>query len=114
MRVLVCGGRDYEDSVRVNEVLDEFHSNTPITLLIEGGARGADSLADRWAVHNYIPSMTFNAEWDKYGKAAGMIRNQKMLDVGKPDVVIAFPGGRGTSNMVNIAEKAKVRVIKIS
>jgi hypothetical protein len=112
MRVLVCGGRDYQDVVQVNLVLDTFHALHTITGLCHGGARGADSLAGRWAAKNKIPRAVYPANWKEHGKAAGPIRNAFMLEAYKPDLVIAFPGGSGTAHMVKLAERAQVRVVR--
>jgi hypothetical protein len=76
-------------------------------------ARGADSLAVRYAEQYKCPVEKFPALWDVHGRAAGPIRNQLMLDEGKPDLVLAFPGGRGTAHMIDIAEKAGVEVHRI-
>lgn len=84
-----------------------------ITEIISGMARGADSLAAEWATKFGFPLQKFPADWKKYGKAAGSIRNQQMLDEGKPDLVIAFPGGTGTRDMIKKANKAGVRVIEV-
>lgn len=111
MRVLVCGGRDYQDKHRVYQELDAIHAATPITCIIEGGAGGADYLAARWsAIRDIEHHVRMSADWALHGKAAGPIRNQRMLDEGKPDLVIAFPGGRGTADMINRAEQAGVPV----
>ncbi len=112
MRVLVCGGRDYDDEARVFAVLDEIKP----TFIIEGGARGADSLARRWSLRNLSANnhLAIKAQWDVNGKAAGPIRNQKMLDKGKPDLVVAFPGGNGTADMVRRARRAGIEVWEIS
>lgn len=112
-RVLVCGGRNYADSKRVSEVLSKLHSEEPFEVLIHGRARGADTLARLWAKDNGVPEEGFSAEWKKYGRAAGAIRNTRMLKEGRPTLVVAFPGGKGTTNMVRQAEKAGVPVIEI-
>lgn len=109
MRVLVCGGRDFQENYVLTRVLDTFD----ITVLIEGGATGADQLARAWALSNRVPNETYKANWARYGKAAGPLRNQRMLDEGKPDTVIAFPGGKGTADMVRRARKAGVPVHQI-
>ena len=109
-RVLVCGGRDYADRRKVYAVLDVAHAANPIVMLIAGGANGADSLAVDWARGISVPYQVFNADWEHNGRAAGPLRNQRMLDEGKPHLVIAFPGGRGTADMVRRAEKANVPV----
>lgn len=112
MRVLVCGGRDYQDRDAVWAVLDSIHEATPIEMIYEGGARGADALAAQWAHARDVPRKTISARWDVHGKAAGPIRNQEMIGY-KPDLVLAFPGGRGTADMVQRAEAAGIQVRKI-
>ena len=104
MRILVCGGRDYSDAKGVKTILDEYK----IDLIIQGGATGADRLAYDYAVENNIEVETYMADWKKHKKAAGPIRNKQMLVEGKPDLVIAFPGGKGTQNMLEQAKRAKV------
>ncbi len=108
MRVLVCGGRDYDDEPAVVRALVAARA----TFVIDGGAPGADTLAWKWAKRHLAPDCrrTFDAEWHKHGKGAGPMRNQQMLDEGRPDLVIAFPGGRGTADMVRRAERAGVPV----
>jgi hypothetical protein len=118
MRVLVCGGRNYRDKERVWEILDRVCNpeNKPLpegVTIIHGGAWGADWLADHWAVHNLCAIEEYPANWEKHGKAAGPIRNLEMLNEAKPDLVVAFPGGRGTAHMVRIAKEAGVQVIEI-
>lgn len=103
MRVLVCGGRDYADSEAVNAALSRLHAKRGITAIIHGDAKGADALARQWAEANGIPHLPFPANWN-IGKRAGPIRNQRMLDEGKPDGVVAFPGGAGTADMVRRAK----------
>lgn len=112
MKVLVCGGREYTDSVHAFRVLDELHTSAPFSLVIQGGARGADTLAAEWAGRRRVPCLTHWAEWDKHGKAAGHIRNAAMLKW-EPEMVVAFPGGPGTESMVKLAEAAKVVVWRI-
>lgn len=123
MRILVCGGRDFDDKQLLYTTLDtitprsepdEYGNDMPTGVtIIHGKARGADSLADDWAICNWCSVEEYPADWDKHGKAAGPIRNQQMLDEAKPDLVLAFKGGRGTSHMIRIAEKAGVEVRKV-
>jgi hypothetical protein len=109
--ILVCGGRDFDDAYFISYVmLRTFNSGDT---LIEGGAKGADLLAKRWAIKNNIEVKTFEADWNKYGKRAGFIRNSQMLKEGKPDLVIAFPGGKGTDMMVGLAKDAGVDVLDL-
>ncbi len=113
MRVLVCGGRDYDDYAHVLTVLDNLHRvRGPITAIIEGGARGADTLARDWAKARLVKCVTVPADWTTHGKAAGPIRNQRMVDEFKPDLVVAFAGGRGTADMIRRAETAGLEVAK--
>jgi hypothetical protein len=110
MKILVCGGRAFHDHRKLFEVLDSIPN---ITHLVHGGATGADALAGQWAVERRIPCDVYHANWRSYGRAAGPIRNAQMLREAKPDLVLAFPGGRGTANMVELAEKAGVKVRKL-
>lgn len=126
-RVLVCGGRNYNDKRMVYNTLDklcedrgwqspkdEYGNWLPAYLsIIHGGATGADALADDWAVINWVPVMEYRAKWRAFGKAAGAMRNQQMIDEGKPTLVIAFPGGHGTADMVRRARKAGIETIEI-
>jgi len=110
MKVLVCGGRTFSDKELLFAVLDEEHEKYNFDTLIHGGAKGADMLAHKWCCRNGIIEVCYPANWSKYGPAAGPIRNKKMLEEGKPDLVIAFPGGRGTANMVSLAKQAGIKV----
>lgn len=117
MRVLVCGGRDFNDYPLGMRTLDTIHAETPITLIIHGGARGADTMAQDWALSkgacSGIRTREFTADWEQHGLSAGPIRNQQMLADGKPELVVAFQGGTGTADMVKRARKAGVRVIEV-
>ncbi len=111
MKVLVCGGRKFEDFSAVDTVLEALHKAKSITMIIQGGADGADSLAWDWAYMNNIPCLRVPALWHKHGKSAGFIRNKLMLTLGKPDLVVAMPGGIGTAMMVDLATKAGIEVM---
>jgi hypothetical protein len=112
MRVLVCGGRNFRSPAQVCMALDAAHSARPFTALMHGGATGVDQFAGEWAASRGVQRYICHAQWDKYGKAAGPKRNARMLEW-KPDVVIAFPGGAGTANMVQQAEAAGVPVVRV-
>ena len=113
-RVLVCGGRGYSNTPRVYAVLDDLHAHLGIVCVIEGSATGADARAASWALKQGVPTETFPADWKTHGRAAGPIRNQRMLDEGRPDMVVAFPGGRGTADMVRRAKAAGVPVVQVA
>jgi hypothetical protein len=140
MKILVCGGRDYKDSKKVNDILDEIackfsafykeHDNwLPIDIkIIHGGASGADSLAQKWAVNNQAQEAEYKAVWDDmsepcvrkrrydgsyYNALAGFKRNKEMLVKEEPDLIVAFPGGPGTEDMITQALKVPVKVLRI-
>ncbi len=113
MRVLVCGGRTYQHFYDLNRYLNSLNKEFPIDIIIHGAAKGADTLAEQWAVSKGKISMSFPAAWDIHGKSAGYKRNAKMLQDGRPNLVVAFPGGKGTENMIKIAEDAGVPVLKV-
>jgi len=108
-RVIVCGGRDYNDSETVYEVLDDLN----IAELANGGASGADTLCSYYAQDRNIPCTVYPARWE-LGKSAGPKRNAEMLNGFKPTLVVAFPGGRGTADMVRKAKSAGVEVMEIT
>lgn len=93
--------------------LDALHAEKPFDRIATGAAPGADTLADTWARTQSIRVERYYALWRTHGDAAGPIRNQKMLDEERPDVVIAFPGGRGTADMMRRAKEAGVRTITV-
>lgn len=126
-KVLICGGRDFTDWIAfrtaMHRIAERLFQRTPpdekygnylyAVTVISGGATGADKLAAEWAIVNWTGLRTYKADWDKYGKAAGPIRNQQMLDEEKPELVIAFPGGKGTAHMRRIAKEAGVPVVMV-
>lgn len=112
--ILVCGGRGFDDLGAVWAQLDAFNGLRGIRVVFEGGASGADLLASQWATLNSVRCITFRADWKMLGRAAGPLRNQRMIDEGKPDLVIAFPGGKGTADMVRRARGAGVEVLEIT
>lgn len=113
-RVLVCGSRhEVEWSHRVAETLDGLMEEDGVRAIITGGAPGIDQFAVEWADLRGVPCMKFPAAWRRHGRMAGPIRNQWMIDLGRPDLVVAFPGGRGTWNMVDQALKAGIEVRKV-
>lgn len=113
MKILVCGGRDYDNAAFVFSILDHLHAGEPVTELMQGGAPGADALARDWAKARGIKRWVCHADWKAHGRAAGPKRNARMLEW-KPDLVVAFPGGRGTQNMIAQARAAGVEVREIA
>lgn len=113
MRAIICGGRDYDDLSYLKEALARINAIAPISRVICGMALGADTMGRLWARQMGIQVEAFYPDWKGQGKSAGIIRNREMLEHGKPDLVIAFPGGRGTDHMTGIARAAGVPVIQL-
>jgi len=113
IRLLVTGGRDYHNKDELYNALDRIASKHYIEVLIHGAARGADTLAGRWAQERGIEVIAVPANWTQYGRQAGPIRNLDMLNNHCPNLVVAFSGGKGTKNMIDISKKAGIKVVKI-
>lgn len=115
MIVLVSGGRDYENWKRIHETLDVFHGRYGISRLVHGGAKGADFHAANWAKKNRVEESgdAWLPDWDAYGRAAGILRNEAMLFGERPDLVIIFEGGRGTTHMRRIAVENEFPVLHV-
>lgn len=110
LRVVICGGRNWRDEVTIDRVIQRL---PPRSIVVHGDGRGADKIAGKiasWHGHSVIP---IPANWIKYGKKAGPIRNQHMLTP-KPDLVIAFHNdlrkSTGTMDMIMRANKAGIKV----
>jgi len=119
MKVLCCGDREWKDRDKIAKELAKLPLGT--TTIIHGVARGADKLSEDVGEHECagwnFEYERYPADWDTYGKAAGPIRNRRMLTEGKPDLVLAFHSNldksKGTKDMVMIANKAGVKVIVV-
>lgn len=118
MKILICGGRDFTNYEYLKSVVDDKiervkilypSDKTPIEI-VSGGAHGADSLAEKYALEKGYSFKVFHANWDKFGRGAGHIRNEEMAyytyKAGEPHRVIAFWDGksRGTANMIQEAK----------
>lgn len=121
-RLLVCGARDYGDRDAVFAALDRAHAKRPVSVLIHGAARGADTLAGEWAKARGIAPDPYPAAWRRadgtVNKGAGPVRNQRMLDEGRPNACVAFPPGpklewSGTADMVTRCLKAGLPVWRV-
>ena len=111
--VLVTGGRGYNDVGTVFDCLTKLNAQFERLVVIHGAAKGADSLAGEVCAEAGIEFVTVPAAWKKYNRAAGPIRNQLMLDLfPKLDMVLAFPGGDGTADMMSQAKKRNIPVIE--
>lgn len=126
IRVLVCGGRNYDNQVAVDRELDRlFEQHGGCMVVIHGDACGADACANAWAMAKRVTGASvtierFPAQWrgangkGPLDRSAGPLRNHRMLRQGKPQLVLAFPGGRGTADMVDRARAAGVPVVEVA
>lgn len=123
MRLLVCGGRNFDDVPRLWRILDGIAGKHEIECLIEGAQVkrrpdgslvGADHWAHEWAKARGIPNERFPADWTGNGRSAGPKRNRKMRDEGNPTHAVAMPGGNGTENMVSLLKEAGIPVWEVT
>lgn len=117
-RVLVTGSRNYDDKSNLFDALADQYE--PGMIVVHGGARGADTIACEWvkkmqSLGYQVTAEVHQADWYEYGKAAGLVRNQQMVDAGA-DVCLAFPLGesRGTRHCMKAAKKAGIPVINFA
>ena len=105
-KLIIAGGRDYQLTPQDYERLDGIPM---VKEVISGTARGADTCGEQWAERKGIPVKRFPADWEKFGKTAGIIRNSQMAQyaasLGPGGSCALFPGGRGTDNMHLLAEQ---------
>ena len=115
MRLVVTGGRDFNDIELVHRALNAMSILADGKLEIaHGGATGADTLSATWAKHHNVPCSVFAADWKRLGRSAGPARNAEMLTVFCPDVVLAFPGGNGTADCVRKARARNIPIIDMA
>lgn len=103
MRVAIIGSRNFNNYDLVVETLLEYENM--ITLIVSGGAKGADKLGERWAKENNKELLLFYPDWKKYGKSAGVIRNKEIIE--NSDIVFAFWDGtsKGTKHSIDLSNK---------
>jgi len=104
VKLIIAGGRNYQLAQEDYAMLDKLH----ITEVISGGCSGADRCGERYAISRNLPVKKFPADWGKYGKAAGPIRNNEMAIYA--DAVALFPGGKGTASMYRCATKHDIKI----
>lgn len=114
MRVLVTGGRDYADRDAVFAALEDLRERYGTLTVIQGGASGADLHARSWCyAQRSVRMINEPADWKQHGRAAGPLRNAVMIAEHRPDIVLAFRGGRGTADMIRKAEAAGIPVRRL-
>ena len=113
MKILCCGSRDWKNKGRIQDILEKYPKDT---IIIQGEASGADKLCKEVAKSLGMVVIPVPADWDKYGKAAGPIRNKLMLDMGPVEVIAFhndFKNSKGTKNCVMQARQQGIRTIII-
>lgn len=110
MKTIIAGGRDYRLTAEDSAFLDLMLRDLPITEVLTGHAKGADQDGEEWAKSRSIPVQSFPADWARYGRGAGHVRNGLMAE--QAECLIVFPGGRGTLDMVGKAKKRGLRIIE--
>lgn len=105
---IICGGRGFGDQALFDQTMqDLFDQFGCPERIVQGGATGADAMAGAFARKLGIKEEIVKPDWHLWGPVAGNKRNQKMLDDFNPDMVLAFPGGKGTKDMITRAELAR-------
>ena len=101
MKVIIAGGRDYNNYAFLAQMMDDFAKEHNVEEVVCGCAAGADSLGAKWAKERGIPVKEFPAEWDVFGKKAGILRNHDMGNYA--DFLVAFWDGQsaGTRDMIS-------------
>jgi hypothetical protein len=109
-KIIVAGGRDFQKWDLLKETLDDYLKDVGNPEIVSGAARGADTLAVKYAKLNNIPFVLFPAKWDIHGKAAGPIRNTEMAKYANRLVCFWDQKSKGTKNMIETARKNNLEV----
>ncbi|MBN8945384.1 MAG: DUF2493 domain-containing protein [Rhizobiales bacterium] len=110
MRLLICGGRHYDDAAAICRELDRLHGGQPIDVLIHGGLVAIGTVAEAWARQHNVHVVRYPPNWTLLGTKAEARRNAFMLADSRPDFLLAFPGGRDTADLVRMARAAELPV----
>lgn len=114
--LLVCGSRTFTNWRAMFETLDRFHAERSFTHVMHGAARGADTLAGKWARDRGLVEVRRPADWTRLGRRAGFVRNQEMVDL-RPEMVVGFcpPSGmtNGTAHTLRIARESGLLVEEV-
>jgi hypothetical protein len=111
LRVIVCGGRDFNDKAMLSRVLWYVHERRGIAEVIYGGQRGAEQMANQWAFEMGIKRIEVRAEWSRYARAKALaIRNRQMFEL-QPHGVIAFLGDRNSQAVEQLARELRVPIL---
>ena len=113
LSTIVAGDRNFTDYAFVEECLLEIQSEDwEFSEIVSGGARGVDFLGEQFAREHGIEVRVFEAQWERYGRGAGPIRNDEMAQHAQALVAFPSPGSKGTKSMIAIA-KGKGLLVKV-
>ena len=114
MKIAIVGSRTFDDYGLLSKTIFDYLAPIDSTThIISGGAKGADALGEKFAYRNNTKLTVYRAEWDKYGKSAGFLRNQTIID--NCDMVVAFWDGKskGTADTINKAKRSKKPILLV-
>lgn len=111
MRVLICAGRNYADTRRCRQALDDVQRQRPIRVLIHGGSQFLGGEIESWAREHGADLVRYPPNWQLHGKQAERLRNLFMFTDSRPELLLALPGGDDTEELLARARGAGVRVI---
>ncbi len=112
MNIIVTGGRDYKDHLKVAELLNALR---PALIIVGDCTTGVDAFVRKWQIHipDCVDMFVYEADWKTHGKAAESLRNIEMIETNPDAIVIAFPGGKGTESCVREAKKRGLTVLRV-
>ena len=110
MKLAVVGCREFVDFEKLSKILDAEHAKTPISVVVSGGAKGADSMAEEWAKSRGLETLIFLPEWKKYGRAAAIARNRQIIDSSEKCIAFWNDACRGTRSSIELAKKKGIPV----
>jgi len=113
MRLLICGGRHFDDTMLVESELSCFHARTPVSVLVHGGLPGLGVPAEAWARRNGVRLIRYPANFS-LGKRGDFERDDFMLEDSRPDALLAFPGGSRTARLLDRAQELCIHTMRIT
>jgi len=116
LRIIIAGGREFNDYAKLKHTMDHLcQKRDPSEIeVVSGGARGADTLGERWARERGTALKLFPAQWDTLGKSAGYRRNEEMAQYATHLVAFWDRKSRGTAHMIGIARRNGLRVVVVN
>jgi len=110
VRILIAGGRDFNDYELLCKVLDAYIAEMPYMTfhIVSGGAKGADALAERYAKERRVDNLILRADWNRFNRSAGYVRNSNMGKISDVAFVFWDLASKGSKHMIDISRKLKL------